>query len=173
MTCIQPVQSETNTFNHDLYAISCTNLQWCGPTNQTGGGSDGSPTTTARQMGHVECERSHMSTQSTWNRCMHAGSCRTISPTCTSPRHMTHCAHPDPAPASPPLPSLLYANVGSLDTAGSITSSNFSHSERRLGVNHLGLEVLSSSLLLPSPSMSLCSRCVQVLPSTCSAMLDR
>uniref|UniRef100_A0A0D9ZW52 Sugar phosphate transporter domain-containing protein n=1 Tax=Oryza glumipatula TaxID=40148 RepID=A0A0D9ZW52_9ORYZ len=81
-------------------------------------------------IGQVECELSHASMHSTWNRCLHAGSRRTTSPTCTSPRHMTHCAHPDPAaapPSSPPPPpppfALLYSNAGIADTMAAAATS--------------------------------------------------
>lgn len=49
--------------------------------------------TLALQRGHVEWEWSHTSMHPTWNRCLHAGSCRTASPSCTMLRHTAHCAH--------------------------------------------------------------------------------
>ncbi|BAS77892.1 Os02g0248400 [Oryza sativa Japonica Group] len=54
-----------------------------------------------RHIGQVRCECSHMSMHSTWNRCLHDGISRTISPACSSSRHIEH-GSPFPASRSPP-----------------------------------------------------------------------
>lgn len=54
-----------------------------------------------RHIGQVRCECSHMSMHTTWNRCLHDGISRTISPVCSSSRHIEH-GSPFPASRSPP-----------------------------------------------------------------------
>ena len=66
------------------------------------------------QIGHVECASNHGSMHSTWYRCRHTGSSRTVSPAWNAPRHTEHVA----AASSQPVPvtlcrtDRLYVNDG-------------------------------------------------------------
>lgn len=74
-----------------------------------------------RQSGQVRCACSHMSMQSTWKRCPHDGSRRTVSPATTSSRHTAHSAPPPRGLPSPPSSTSAaggsYANAGSASMA--------------------------------------------------------
>lgn len=56
--------------------------------------------TTARQSGHVACDRNHLSTHSAWKRCPHLGSRRPVSPSLSSEMHTAHSTLPPPPPLS-------------------------------------------------------------------------
>lgn len=48
----------------------------------------------ARQIGQLEWENSHMSMHETWNECMHSGKVRNSSPSSNSLKHTAHIPSP-------------------------------------------------------------------------------
>ncbi|XBH63770.1 hypothetical protein VPH35_117668 [Triticum aestivum] len=75
-----------------------------------------SATSTRRQDGQEECERSQASTQAAWNAWLHCGSTRMCWPSSNSARQMAHSSASDASP-----PSAAYLTVGSARSTSFLT----------------------------------------------------